>query len=58
MLTDLQQIEKLIVRLLTQEYLPEEYHETAYWVVYDAPGPLAGRLGYHICRSIKGKGEA
>ena len=54
--TDLQQIEHLIVRLLTQEYLQEEYHETAYCrVVYLAPGPLAARLSHHTRQSIKGE---
>jgi ATP-dependent DNA helicase Q1 len=52
----LQQIEHLIVRLLTQEYLQEEYHETSYCrVVYVAPGPLAARLSYHTRQSIKGE---
>ena len=53
---DLQQIEHLIVRLLTQKYLQEEYHETAYCrVVYVAPGPLAARLNHHTLQSIKGE---
>lgn len=53
---DLQQIEHLIVRLLTQKYLQEEYHETAYCrVVYVAPGPLAARLNHHTRQSIKGE---
>ena len=52
----MQQIEHLIVRLLTQKYLQEEYHETAYCrVVYVAPGPLAVRLSYHTRQSIKGE---
>jgi len=44
------------VRLLTHEYLQEEYHETSYTrVVYVAPGPLATRLSYHTRQSIKGQ---
>ena len=45
----------MIVRLLTHEYLQEEYHETAYTrVVYLAPGPLAARLSHHTRHSIGG----
>ena len=52
----MQQIEHLIVRLLTHEYLQEEYHETSYnRVVYVAPGRLAARLSYHTRQSIKGE---
>ena len=52
----LQQIEHLIIRLLTRGYLQEEYHETAYnRVVYIAPGPLATRLNHHTRQSIKGE---
>ncbi|KAF8816782.1 ATP-dependent DNA helicase [Phlegmacium glaucopus] len=50
------QIEHLIVRLLTHEYLQEEYHETSYArVVYVAPGPLSARLSHHTRQSIKGE---
>ena len=46
----------MIVRLLTQEYLQEEYHETSYSrVVYVAPGPFAARLSHHTRQSIKGE---
>ena len=52
----MQQIEHLIVRLLTHEYLQEEYHEISYnRVVYVAPGRLAARLSYHTRQSIKGE---
>lgn len=48
-----QDLEHLVVYLLTQDYLQEEYQQTAYTCnVYLAPGPLAARLRYHSRESV------
>jgi hypothetical protein len=47
----LQDIEHLLVQLLTHRYLAEEYHQTSYQVLaYLAPGQLAARLTHHQTR--------
>ncbi|KAF8970329.1 P-loop containing nucleoside triphosphate hydrolase protein [Flammula alnicola] len=46
-------LEHLVVYLLTQKYLQEEYHQTSYTcLVYIAPGQLAARLNYHTRESV------
>lgn len=48
-----QELEHLIVYLLTQNYLKEEYQQTAYTCnVYVAPGNLAARLAYQTRDAI------